>query len=60
MANIWVEKKDFHITNDVEVTSYLEEQGVIYENWNIEQLDPSLREKFILSDEEKIFNSCNF
>jgi len=53
MATIWVEKKDFHITNDVEVSSYLNEQGVIYENWNIERLDPSLREKFILSDEEK-------
>ncbi|MFB7140648.1 cupin domain-containing protein [Gottfriedia sp. NPDC056225] len=53
MATIWVEKKDFHITSDVEVKAYLEEQGVIYENWNIEQLHSSLKEKFILSDDEK-------
>ncbi|MEH7515271.1 cupin domain-containing protein [Gottfriedia acidiceleris] len=53
MATIWVEKKDYHITSDVEVKVYLEEQGVIYENWNIEQLHSSLQEKFILSDDEK-------
>lgn len=53
MATIWVESKDYHITNDVEVSAYLEEQDVIYENWNIEQLAPELREKFTLSDEEK-------
>ena len=53
MATIWVEKKDYHITSDVEVKAYLEEQGVIYENWNIEQLQSSLQEKFILSDDEK-------
>lgn len=53
MATLWVEKKDLNITNDVEVSAYLEEQGVIYENWNIEKLNPTLREKFILSDDEK-------
>jgi 1,2-dihydroxy-3-keto-5-methylthiopentene dioxygenase len=53
MATIWVEKKDLNITSDIEVSTYLEKQGVIYENWNIEKLNSELKEKFILSEDEK-------
>ncbi|MBP0725965.1 cupin domain-containing protein [Bacillus sp. RG28] len=53
MATIYVKERDFTITSETEVRAYLEEQNVIYENWNITNLPEQLREKFQLSDLEK-------
>ncbi|MGA9225677.1 MAG: cupin domain-containing protein [Mesobacillus sp.] len=41
------------IVDQQEVASFLNEQEVIYENWDIEKLPANLQEKFLLSDEEK-------
>ncbi|MDN4523715.1 1,2-dihydroxy-3-keto-5-methylthiopentene dioxygenase [Fictibacillus fluitans] len=35
------------------VSSYLESQGVIYENWDIEKLPSHLKENYVLTDDEK-------
>jgi 1,2-dihydroxy-3-keto-5-methylthiopentene dioxygenase len=48
----------FHATNEVienheQVLSFLEQQGVIYEQWEIGKLPENLREKYSLSDEDK-------
>ncbi|KMK76089.1 1,2-dihydroxy-3-keto-5-methylthiopentene dioxygenase [Alkalihalobacillus pseudalcaliphilus] len=47
----------FHDNNErvvgEELVKYLEEQGVIYENWGTENLPAHLVEKFALTDEEK-------
>ncbi|KIL18538.1 1,2-dihydroxy-3-keto-5-methylthiopentene dioxygenase [Bacillus safensis] len=41
------------LENEQEVASYLENQGVIYEHWDIEKLPNRLSEKYDLTDEEK-------
>ncbi|SFE06098.1 1,2-dihydroxy-3-keto-5-methylthiopentene dioxygenase [Fictibacillus sp. FJAT-27399] len=48
----------FHDNNEryeelKKVSDYLESQGVIYENWDIEKLPAHLKENYSLSDEEK-------
>ncbi|GMB08702.1 acireductone dioxygenase apoprotein [Thermolongibacillus altinsuensis] len=48
----------FHETNETiekeqEVIQFLQEQGVIYEKWDIAKLPEHLREKYVLTDEEK-------
>jgi len=53
MATIYVKERDYTITSETEVKAYLEEQDVIYENWNITNLPEQLREKFQLTDLEK-------
>ncbi|KIL45872.1 cupin domain-containing protein [Jeotgalibacillus soli] len=53
MTTIKIQGTDRVIDNQEEVISYLDQQGVIYEGWNIEKLPSSLIEKFDLSDEDK-------
>ncbi|MGE6631137.1 1,2-dihydroxy-3-keto-5-methylthiopentene dioxygenase [Bacillus sp. NPDC077027] len=54
MATILIhDNKKTVIENEQEVAAYLEEQGVIYEHWNIEKLPSHLSEKFDLTVEEK-------
>ncbi|BDG48276.1 cupin domain-containing protein [Parageobacillus sp. KH3-4] len=48
----------FHETNEritdfEKVVKFLDEQGVIYEKWDINKLPEHLREKYLLTDEEK-------
>ncbi|WP_409291962.1 1,2-dihydroxy-3-keto-5-methylthiopentene dioxygenase [Peribacillus sp. SCS-37] len=53
MATIYIKQTEETIENREQVVNYLEEQGVIYEIWDINKLPDSLREKFDLNDEEK-------
>jgi 1,2-dihydroxy-3-keto-5-methylthiopentene dioxygenase len=53
MAYIVKQNSKERIVDQQEVASFLNEQEVIYENWNIEKLPANLQEKFLLSDEEK-------
>ncbi|MGG5253582.1 1,2-dihydroxy-3-keto-5-methylthiopentene dioxygenase [Neobacillus sp. SM06] len=48
----------FHATNEriekeTEVEAFLNSQGVIFEKWDITKLPEELKEKYLLSDEEK-------
>ncbi|MBM7693123.1 1,2-dihydroxy-3-keto-5-methylthiopentene dioxygenase [Peribacillus deserti] len=53
MATITIHGSNEHIENQESVIKFLEGQGVIYEEWDINKLPEDLREKFALSDEEK-------
>jgi 1,2-dihydroxy-3-keto-5-methylthiopentene dioxygenase len=53
MATIRFHETNERITNEKEVIEFLEEQGVIYEKWDITKLPEHLREKYLLTDEEK-------
>ncbi|WP_409294588.1 1,2-dihydroxy-3-keto-5-methylthiopentene dioxygenase [Peribacillus sp. SCS-26] len=53
MATIYIQQTEETIENREQVINFLEEQGVIYEEWDINKLPNSLREKFDLNDEEK-------
>jgi 1,2-dihydroxy-3-keto-5-methylthiopentene dioxygenase len=53
MAIIKIQGTEETITEQKEVAAFLEQQEVIYENWDISKLSENLREKFDLSDEEK-------
>ncbi|MBN8252563.1 cupin domain-containing protein [Priestia flexa] len=53
MANIRLHATDARIENQEEVASFLANNEVIYENWDITKLPENLREKFNLTDEEK-------
>ncbi|RDI47678.1 1,2-dihydroxy-3-keto-5-methylthiopentene dioxygenase [Falsibacillus pallidus] len=53
MTTIKIQGSGKVIDNQEEVVQFLEEQGVIYENWDIAKLPAALQEKFILSDQEK-------
>ncbi|MGG3233942.1 cupin domain-containing protein [Priestia flexa] len=53
MANIRLHATDVRIENQEEVASFLANNEVIYENWDITKLPENLREKFNLTDEEK-------
>lgn len=53
MATIRIQATNELIENEEKVIGFLEEEGVIYENWDIAKLPENLREKFLLSDEEK-------
>ncbi|GLI85307.1 acireductone dioxygenase [Rossellomorea marisflavi] len=53
MTTIKVQGSGKVIENQEEVIQYLEEQGVIYEHWDIGKLSGDLQEKFDLTDVEK-------
>lgn len=53
MANVRLHATDVRIENQEEVASFLANNEVIYENWDITKLPENLREKFNLTDEEK-------
>ncbi|MED1204284.1 1,2-dihydroxy-3-keto-5-methylthiopentene dioxygenase [Heyndrickxia acidicola] len=52
MTTILVQGTKRRIENQEEVIEFLNDQGVIYESWNIEKLPQELKEKFILTPEE--------
>ncbi|GAA0344797.1 acireductone dioxygenase [Bacillus carboniphilus] len=53
MTTIKIQGTNEVIENQEEVVAFLDQQGVIYEQWDINQLPEGLREKYALSDEEK-------
>lgn len=53
MAEIRIRNTEERIQGEENVRAFLESQEVLYEHWNPEQLPAELRNKFILSDEEK-------
>ncbi|WP_028399492.1 1,2-dihydroxy-3-keto-5-methylthiopentene dioxygenase [Ectobacillus panaciterrae] len=53
MAQIRIHEVNTRIENEVEVAAFLEEQGVIYEKWDITKLPSHLQENFALTDENK-------
>ncbi|GLB60432.1 acireductone dioxygenase [Cytobacillus sp. NCCP-133] len=52
-AYIVLQMSGKEITNQEEVAGFLNQQEVIYEHWAIEKLPERLKEKYLLSDEEK-------
>ncbi|MFD0049490.1 cupin domain-containing protein [Actinomycetes bacterium NPDC127524] len=53
MASIKIHGTAELIEGREKVHAFLQNEGVIYENWDIEKLPEQLREKFQLTDEEK-------
>ncbi|WP_270584547.1 1,2-dihydroxy-3-keto-5-methylthiopentene dioxygenase [Bacillus smithii] len=53
MATIRLYETNERITKEEEVIQFLDEQGVIYEKWDITKLPEHLREKYLLTEEEK-------
>ncbi|TYP72551.1 1,2-dihydroxy-3-keto-5-methylthiopentene dioxygenase [Paenibacillus methanolicus] len=53
MAEIRIRNTNERIQGEENVRAFLENQEVLYEHWNTDKLPEELREKFILSDEEK-------
>ncbi|MGR3763634.1 1,2-dihydroxy-3-keto-5-methylthiopentene dioxygenase [Rossellomorea sp. NS-SX7] len=53
MATIKVQGSSEIVDNQEEVSTFLGEQGVIYENWNLSKLDAELQGKYVLSDQDK-------
>jgi len=53
MAEIRIRNTDERIQGEDNVGAFLEQQGVIYEHWDISKLRTGLQEKFDLTDEEK-------
>jgi 1,2-dihydroxy-3-keto-5-methylthiopentene dioxygenase len=53
MANIRMRNTNERLTQEQEVKRFLNEQGVLYEHWNMEKLPNYLHNTFILSDEKK-------
>ena len=53
MTTIKIQGTNEVIDNQEEVIAFLNEQEVIYESWDISKLPTHLKEKFVLSDEEK-------
>ena len=53
MAQIRIRNTNELITGEENVRSFLTVQGVLYEHWDHNKLDEALREKFVLTDEEK-------
>ncbi|MCD1257442.1 cupin domain-containing protein [Paenibacillus athensensis] len=53
MAQIRIRNTNERIEDEAQVKAFLESQEVVYEHWNMEKLPAELREKFVLSDEEK-------
>ncbi|GIP32636.1 acireductone dioxygenase [Paenibacillus sp. J2TS4] len=53
MAQIRIRNTDERISGEEKVKEFLDKQGVLYEHWDANKLPESLRNKFILSDEEK-------
>ncbi|HZG13552.1 MAG TPA: acireductone dioxygenase [Candidatus Bathyarchaeia archaeon] len=53
MAEIRIRNTDERITGQENVRAFLENYGVLYEHWDANKLPAELKEKFVLSDEEK-------
>ncbi|MGG3622215.1 cupin domain-containing protein [Bacillus gobiensis] len=53
MTTIRIQETNEVIENQEEVIAFLQEQGVIYEEWDIEKLPERLQEKFLLDEDEK-------
>lgn len=53
MAEIRIRNSNQRISGNDEVSAFLQKQGVLYEHWDTQKLPVHLRDKFILSDEEK-------
>jgi 1,2-dihydroxy-3-keto-5-methylthiopentene dioxygenase len=53
MAHIRLHVKNKRIETQEEVSAFLANNEVIYENWDITKLPETLREKYDLTDEEK-------
>ncbi|HEY0826958.1 MAG TPA: acireductone dioxygenase [Bacilli bacterium] len=53
MAQIRIRNTNQRITDQAQVSAFLESQEVLYEHWDASKLLPELQEKFVLSDEEK-------
>ncbi|MBP1995220.1 1,2-dihydroxy-3-keto-5-methylthiopentene dioxygenase [Paenibacillus eucommiae] len=53
MAQIRIRNTNERISDEAEVKAFLDKQNVVYEHWDINKLADPLREKYILSDEEK-------
>lgn len=53
MTTINIQGKNQIIDHQEDVVKYLNEQGVIYEHWNIEKLDESLRDRYALTEDDK-------
>ncbi|WP_199614717.1 1,2-dihydroxy-3-keto-5-methylthiopentene dioxygenase [Paenibacillus alkalitolerans] len=53
MAEIRIRNTNERITGEQNVREFLSSQEVLYEHWNPDKLPENLRNKFVLSDEEK-------
>lgn len=53
MAEIRIRNTNERISDEASVREFLEKQGVLYEHWDTSKLPEELREKFVLTDEEK-------
>lgn len=53
MTTIKIQGTNEVIDNQEEVISFLKQQDVIYEHWDISKLPAHLQEKYVLNDEEK-------
>jgi 1,2-dihydroxy-3-keto-5-methylthiopentene dioxygenase len=53
MTTIKIQGTNEVIENQEEVISFLQNEGVIYEEWDTTKLPANLQEKYVLSDEEK-------
>lgn len=53
MAEIRIRNTNERISGEENVRKFLEQQDVLYEHWDISKLPEHLREKFVLTDEEK-------
>jgi 1,2-dihydroxy-3-keto-5-methylthiopentene dioxygenase len=53
LAYIQFQENENQINNHEEVLAFLNSQEVIYEKWDITKLPESLKEKYLLTDEEK-------
>lgn len=53
MANIRIRNTNERLTNQQEVTSFLDKHGVLYEHWDMDKLSNKLRNQFLLSNEDK-------
>lgn len=53
MAEIRIRNTNERISIEQEVKQFLDKQEVLYEHWDATKLPSTLKEKFILSDEEK-------
>ncbi len=53
MANIRIRNTEERIEGQDNVAKFLEEQGVLYEHWDMTKLPEDLRDNFQLNDEQK-------
>lgn len=53
MAEIRIRNTNERIKGEEQVKAFLDSQEVLYEHWDLSKLPERLREKFVLTDEEK-------